>query len=260
MRVLVLDCTRNKERSLTRHELLQKIFVTHRSKDLEVTVHSHPRWTNDGVIKTRPGESFNENSDTQQLRDEIRREGPFDGVVAFGKEAELVGRYLLLNEHHQSEDKEPASFQFAIFFDGALTLDYLMALGIDVPEAAKRVVKIAEDRAERKLGPLPEHVEGARRAMFNSDDCFGLNLNKSLPLLKINIPTLHVWSTSDPRFPRAIQLAGFCNSYLRKTLAHDGKGEVPKDSETVEKLRELVDWCVRSARWPGQDSFAAMAA
>ena len=168
------------------------------------------------------------------------------------------GVILLLSEFFDYNNGKPP-FKFAIFFGGALSLEFLKALQVNIPEAAQKFVDDAEARAKNNLCPLLEHIESAQRATYDSDDCFGFNLNVIPRRLKINIPTLHVWSTEDPRFPRAIQLAGVCQPYFRLMLPHDGKNDIPDDPEVVRRLREFIERCALWSRWPGQEQEIDMA-
>jgi pimeloyl-ACP methyl ester carboxylesterase len=187
----------------------------------------------------------------------LASEGPFDGVVALVREAELAASYILIHEYFDYNTGK-APFKFAVFFGGALSVHLLRSLRINIPEAAQKVIDDAEAAAKNNLCPLPEHVERAQRATYDSDDCFGFNLNVIPRRLKINLPTLHVWSTEDPRFPRAIQLTGFCQPYLRLTLSHNGKNDIPDDPKVVDWLRELIEQCALRSRWPGQEQETEM--
>lgn len=139
-----------------------------------------------------------------------------------------------------------------MFISGSIPLKALRDLGVPVSNAAESVVAEAELQRDRGLGPSASHTADARRAVFNSDDCFGLNLN-SIPLeLKIRMPTVHVWGEQDPMFPTSVQLAGLCDPYIRKIHVHGGKCEVPRDGKDVVELASLLEWCIRCATWPGQ--------
>ncbi|KAH9884730.1 serine hydrolase FSH [Xylariomycetidae sp. FL2044] len=213
------------------------------------------------------------------LTTELETNGPYDGVLAFAEGAAVVSSYLL---HHQWYD-EPASsssssspsssptptppIKFAIFLGGQLPLGVLGdLLGAPAPAAARRVVAEARRQHRLGLGPLAAHVAVARRAAFDSDDCFGLNLNRIPPELKIRIPTLHAWGERDPLLPGAVHLAGLCDPYLRKIYVHPGAREVVPSSSlggreeeeeddavvVVEEMAGLIRWCIRCATWPGQ--------
>ncbi|KAI3318432.1 hypothetical protein HD806DRAFT_512230 [Xylariaceae sp. AK1471] len=182
------------------------------------------------------------------LTRKLDADGPYDGVIAFSQGATLVSGYLL---YHQWYVLSTLPFRFAIFISGSISLEVLRDLGIPVSKDAKRVVEEVELRRQGGLGPMPSHVSLARQAIFNSDDCFGLNLN-TVPLeLKIRIPTVHVWGRNDPTFPTSIHLAGLCDPYLRKIYPHSDGHEVPQETEDTRQLGQLLLWCMERAIWPG---------
>lgn len=183
------------------------------------------------------------------LATKLEVDGPYDGVIGFSRGATLVSSYLLYHQWYEHEHSPP--FRFATFISGSISLAALKDLGVPVPRAAERVVEETELRRQEDLGPLPSHASQARQAMFNSDDCFGLNLNKVPLELKIRIPTAHIWGTKDPGFPTSIHLAGLCDPYIRKIYTHDGAHEVPQGKEGTEQLSQLVLWCMQQAAWPG---------
>lgn len=183
------------------------------------------------------------------LTTKLEVDGPYDGVIGFSQGAALISSYLLYHQWYDYEHSPP--FRFATFISGSISLAVLKDLGVPVPRAAERVVGETKIRRQENLGPLPLHVSLARQAMFNSDDCFGLNLNKVPLELKIRIPTVHIWGTKDPGFPTSIHLAGLCDPYIRKIYTHDGAHEVPQGKEDAEQLSQLVLWCMQQAIWPG---------
>ncbi|KAI1136858.1 serine hydrolase FSH [Hypoxylon sp. FL0543] len=186
----------------------------------------------------------------ERLSVRLDRDGPYDGVLAFSRGAALVSSFLMYRQWYDHE--LPPAFKFAIFINGSIPLNVLRDLGVPVSREAEDVVAQAELRRDGALGPLPAHAAKARRAVFNSDDCFGLNLNR-IPLeLKIRIPTVHVWGDNDPLFPTSIQLAGFCDPYIRKIFTHPGEHEIPRGENALVEIASLIEWCIQRASWPGQ--------
>jgi pimeloyl-ACP methyl ester carboxylesterase len=182
------------------------------------------------------------------LARKLDTDGPYDGVIAFSQGATLVSGYLLYQQWYASRTPP---FRFAIFISGRIPLEVLKDLGVPVSKDAERVVKEVQLRCQAGLGPLPSHTSLERQAIYNSDDCFGLNLNKVPLELKIRIPTVHVWGRNDAAFPTSIQLASLCDPYLRKIYTHsDGHG-VPQEIEDTGQLGQLLSWCMQRAIWPG---------
>ncbi|KAI1370654.1 serine hydrolase FSH [Hypoxylon crocopeplum] len=184
------------------------------------------------------------------LAEKLERDGPYDGIVAFSQSAALVSSFLLYRQWYDHE--LPPPFKFAIFISGNIPLKVLRDLGVPVSIEAERVVAEAELQRDLGHGPSLAHMTKARRAVFNSDDCFGLNLNRMPLELKIRIPTVHVWGEKDPLFPMSTQLAGLCDPYIRKIHVHPGTHEVPQNSKELTELATLLEWCIQRATWPGQ--------
>ncbi|KAL7628396.1 hypothetical protein AAE478_002598 [Parahypoxylon ruwenzoriense] len=184
------------------------------------------------------------------LSRKLDHDGPYDGVIAFSQSAALVSTFLLYRQWYEQE--LPAPFRFAVFISGSIPLAALKDLGVPVSRETEHLVAEAELQRDQCLGPLLAHATKARRAVFNSDDCFGLNLNK-IPLeLKIRIPTVHVWGEDDPLLPTSTQLAGLCDPYIRKIHVHQGARELPRDEKQLAELASLLEWCIQRATWPGQ--------
>lgn len=183
------------------------------------------------------------------LQRKLHGDGPYDGVIGYAQGAAVVSSYLLYQQWYDHEHGPP--FRFATFISGGISLAVLKDLGVPVPRAAEQIVEEAGLRCEAHLQPLPSHISLARQAIFNSDDCFGLNLNRVPRELKIRIPTVHIWGMNDPDFPTSIHLAGLCDPYIRKIYRHDGGHEVPQKPEDTQELGQLVLWCMQRAIWPG---------
>ncbi|KAI6084480.1 serine hydrolase-domain-containing protein [Hypoxylon rubiginosum] len=204
-----------------------------------------------------PRHKFYETGDVKDVRTahewlekKLDHENPYDGVLAFSQSAALVSSFLLYRQWYDHE--LPPPFRFAIWISGNVPLEVLKDLGVPVSKEADGVVAQARLQRGQGLGPSPAHTAKARRAVWNSDDCFGLNLNR-LPLeLKIRIPTVHVWGEKDPMFPGSVHLAGLCDPYIKKIHVHQGAHEVPRDGKDVTELASLVEWSIHRATWPGQ--------
>ncbi|KAI1099775.1 serine hydrolase FSH [Jackrogersella minutella] len=195
-------------------------------------------------------EAKNIHKASEWLATKLDRDGPYDGVIASSQGAALVSSFLLYRQWYDHE--LPPAFKFAVFVSGSIVLKVLNDLGVPVSNEAEEVVAQAKLRHAQALGPSPVHTAKARRAVFNSDDCFGLNLNRVPLELKIRIPTVHVWGENDALFPTSVQLAGFCDPYIRKIYTHQGAHVVPQGEEEVDELASLIDWCIHRAAWPGQ--------
>ncbi|KAI1214241.1 serine hydrolase FSH [Annulohypoxylon truncatum] len=184
------------------------------------------------------------------LATKLDSDGPYDGLIAFSQGVTVVSGFLLYRQWYDPE-LSPA-FKFAIFISGSISLKVLKDIGAPVSKEAETAITQAVLQRDQVLGPLSAHVTKARRAVFNSDDCFGLNLNR-LPLeLKIRIPTVHIWGEKDPLFPSSIHLAGLCDPYIRKIYTHSGGHEIPQEENELMQITPLIEWCIHRGSWPGQ--------
>ncbi|ORY70420.1 serine hydrolase FSH [Pseudomassariella vexata] len=202
------------------------------------------------------------------LRDVLELRGPYDGVLAFSQGCALVSSYILYQQWYEPEALPP--FKFAIFICGEVPISALKDLGCPVSRDLEELdLRIQEQSSEKTTGQCHEnHVDGGgetrwrskgtdyaayiRRAQFDSDDCFGLNLNR-IPLeLKIRIPTVHVFGEGDPMVAGSVRLAGLCDPYIRKVYNHGGGHEIPETEQANHDLAGMLMWCADRGRWPGQ--------
>ncbi|KAI1439127.1 hypothetical protein GGR50DRAFT_2392 [Xylaria sp. CBS 124048] len=181
------------------------------------------------------------------LKQKLDVDGPYDGVIGFSDGGTLVSNFLHHNQWYSQEELEP--FKFAIFISACVSRSVLEDHGA---HDAIAIVQEMELRARDGLGPSPEQVRERARATFDSDNCYGLNLNKVPLEIKIRIPTVHVFGTSDPCFPASVHLIGLCDTYIRYIHQHPGGHVVPQGRQEADALRPLLVSCLRRASWPGQ--------
>ncbi|KAI2623731.1 serine hydrolase FSH [Xylaria nigripes] len=177
------------------------------------------------------------------LENKISTDGPYDGVIGFAEGGTLAASYLLRKIRHRDDDKSP--FKFAIFFSASVSASVLKYLNAP---AAVRVVEETELRHQTNLGPTAEHIAQKRQALFNSDDCFGLNLNKVPREFRLRIPTVHVCGLKDPCFPAHFHLAVLCDTYLRQIYEHPNGHVVPQTKEEYGELDPLIVLCIRKSK------------
>jgi hypothetical protein len=78
---------------------------------------------------------------------------------------------------------------------------------------------------------------------------FGLNLSQLPAQLKIQIPTVHIYGSKDPRYPASLQLSHLCSPELRRTYDHCSGHDIPRTKEVSETIASLIRW---SAQMAGQ--------
>jgi pimeloyl-ACP methyl ester carboxylesterase len=180
--------------------------------------------------------------------------------MMFSQGCALVSSYMMYRQWYEPDDPPP--FKFAMFICGGMPISVLKDLGVPVSKAVEELdERTKQQLMEKTTGEITrdrwqvtEYASIVRRAQFDSDDCFGLNLNTIPQELKIRIPTVHVYGSKDPRIPASVQLAGLCDPYIRKVYDHGGGHEIPRSKEVSETLAQLLLWCVEKGAWPGQDA------
>ncbi|KAK7982031.1 hypothetical protein PG988_004269 [Apiospora saccharicola] len=180
----------------------------------------------------------------------LEQNGPYDGVMMFSQGCALVSSYMLYQQC------SPCSSA------GGIPITALKDLGVHVSKEVEeldhrtknQLLEKTTAEVTRDRWQLTDYASVVRRAQFDSDDCFGLNLNKIPAELKIRIPTVHVFGEKDPRLPASIQLAGLCDPYIRKVYNHGGGHEIPRAKGVSEELAQLLQWCAIRGSWPGQDT------
>jgi hypothetical protein len=172
--------------------------------------------------------------------------------------------------HHNNEHPEQAlPFKGAIFVCGGLPLQVLTDLGLPVSERAWEInarsgtvlARVAASASEEigkllavKNGPgsvrqglwnRTEHLEhDVAKTTFpdDSSDVFGLDIEAIPEVLRIGIPTVHVFGIKDPRYPASIQLAHFSKEKKRRTFDHGGGHDIPRTTVVSNRIAELVVW------------------
>lgn len=190
----------------------------------------------------------------------MEKQGPYDGVITFSQGCALVSSYMLYKQWFDPD--LPSPFKFAMFICGGVPITVLKDLGVPVSKEVEeldertkmQLMEKTKGEITRDRWQVTDYASVVRRAQFDSDDCFGLNLNTIPQELKIRIPTVHVYGCKDPRLPATVQLAGLCDPYIRKVYDHGGGHEIPRTKEVSDSLAELVQWGAEKGAWPGQDS------
>ncbi|KAI0202422.1 hypothetical protein F4808DRAFT_421563 [Astrocystis sublimbata] len=183
----------------------------------------------------------------------IYEDGPYDGVLAFSEGAEIVSTFFMFEQYFRGLDSPP--FNFAVFVNGSLSLGALKAWGVSVPIAASEIVRETKSRRAQHGNRFSRAgVVAARRALYDSDNCFGLNLNHIPRELKIRIPTGHLWIENDPGVPTFTHLAAMCDPYLREIFSFEGVASENYAwvSYHEAELANCVVECMRKGAFPGQ--------
>lgn len=64
---------------------------------------------------------------------------------------------------------------------------------------------------------------------------------------RINVPTVHVYGTKDPRYASGVHLSGICDPAQRRTFNHEGGHEIPRTAAVSNSLAGLFKWASEQA-------------
>jgi hypothetical protein len=61
---------------------------------------------------------------------------------------------------------------------------------------------------------------------------------------RINVPTVHIYGSKDPRWAAGVHLSGICEPSKRRTYDHGGGHEIPRTAAVSNSIAELFQWAV----------------
>ncbi len=198
------------------------------------------------------------------LDDYLVVHGPYDALMGFSQGCLLISSYLMhlardVQAASASQAAPPPPIRGAIFVCGGLSFTSLDDLGVTVPPRARSIeyqsvqALHATTRRFRELASRPEkiqrgvglwddtsrlvHVLGGPQPA--ADDVFGMDFATQFPQdLAIDVPTVHVYGSRDPRYPAALQLAHACR---RRTMYdHGGGHDIPRTTEVSVQIARLI--------------------
>ncbi|KAH0349650.1 hypothetical protein KCU83_g5357, partial [Aureobasidium melanogenum] len=223
--------------------------------------------------------SFYQSADIDNLRsahawllEVVERQGPYDGVLAFSQGCALAATLML--ELQAGVERTEASrhrqqpFRFAIFICGGLPLTYFAGRGYAVSDAAWQYDEQARLAlsSQASLNALlqcgsqrwnqqdwttldnDKHSSSSHPESPSATTVFGLDLAQVADAHKIQIPTVHVYGSKDPRKGSALQLAGMCRPDITKVACHGGGHDIPRTSEASDLIAKLILWAATETR------------
>jgi len=189
------------------------------------------------------------------LDDYVEEHGAYDAVCCFSQGCSLVLTYLLY--HAKERPDEPLPFKSAVFICGGVPFSVLEDLGLHVSQKAKDINDRTGEALRRKAGKLREIAANIDMispgfglwddtgdllhdpsAVPERSDVFGLDFTAFPGTALVDIPTVHVYGSKDPRWPSSMQLAHFCSS--RTMYDHGGGHEIPRSTAVSLRIAELV--------------------
>ncbi|KAJ5902761.1 Serine hydrolase FSH [Penicillium taxi] len=198
-------------------------------------------WSGDGVEATRQACS--------QINEYITKNGPYDAAMMFSQGC-VLGSSLLL--FHQEETPHlPPPFKTAIFICGGASLNVLEELGFHVSAEARERDLNSRAALALQAGSSAVLAQGANRWTGLKSLDGGLSEEQLQAEIaspfRIDIPTVHVYGTKDPRYAAGVHLSGICEAEKRRCYNHDGGHEIPRRGEVNRSLAELVEWALDQA-------------
>jgi pimeloyl-ACP methyl ester carboxylesterase len=178
------------------------------------------------------------------LKEIIKEDGPFDGVIGFSQGAALAASLLLCHQSDTPQKSPP--FKVAVFIAGGLPLSPSSDFGKDVTEEAQSAERSGGLQLERKLGPgkgnaqvtidgpqSDEKKDPESRVFSFDPDVFSRE--------RIGIPTVHIIGSKDPWLGYSKSLIKLCRTDLAKVRFHNGVHEVPRTPASLRQCAEQIE-------------------
>lgn len=64
---------------------------------------------------------------------------------------------------------------------------------------------------------------------------------------RIDVPTVHIYGSKDPRYAAGVHLSGVCEPAKRRLFNHGGGHEIPRTEAVSSSIAELVKWALVQA-------------
>lgn len=206
----------------------------------------------------------------------MEEDGPYDGVIGFSQGAALAATLIL----HQQTSLDCA-FKFAIFLSGHLPYSPDKRFGINLADIlAKAGISPDLLREIQRLNPLQympliadsvinacsektdSPSSGEERSctvkasnnsfchvdpQTESETSFIIHHSVIFRQSRISIPTVHIYGLNDPMLPQARLLTQLCSTMTYKVVEHEGKHEVPRSQESLDRCQSAIDWALARA-------------
>ncbi|KAJ5085001.1 Serine hydrolase FSH [Penicillium argentinense] len=190
-------------------------------------------WDSDSVDSVRAACAW--------LNDYIAKNGPYDAALMFSQGCVLGSSALLF--HQEETPHLPPPFKSAIFICGGASLNVLVELGFHVSAEARERDAASRSALALQAGSSAVLTKGANRwTGLNSLDG-GLSeeeLRREITSpSRIQIPTVHIYGSKDPRYAAGVHLSGICDPENRRTYNHGGGHEVPRTDAVSRSIAEL---------------------
>mgnify|MGYP002717973311 FL=1 len=195
-------------------------------------------WENDSVDSIRATYDW--------LTDHIAKNGPYDLALMFSQGCVLGSSALLF--HQEETPHLPPPFKAAIFVCGGASLSVLEEMGFHVSAEARERDRASRAALAQQATSSAVLAQGANRWTGLKTLDSGLSedeLRKEITSpYRINVPTVHIYGSKDPRWAAGVHLSGICEPSKRRTYDHGGGHEIPRTAVVSNSIAELFQWAV----------------
>lgn len=184
-----------------------------------------------------------------RLNEYIAQHGPFDAALMFSQGCVLGSSALLL--HQEETPHLPPPFKAAIFVCGGASLSVLEEMGFHVSAQARERDLASRSALALQAGSPAVLSRGSERwtglgALDGGLSEEELRSEISCPY-RIDVPTVHIYGSKDPRYAAGVHLSGVCEPAKRRVFDHGGGHEIPRAEAVSGSIAELVKWALAQA-------------
>ncbi|KAJ5780720.1 Serine hydrolase FSH [Penicillium paradoxum] len=198
-------------------------------------------WENDSVDAVRATHNW--------LNEHIAKNGPYDIALMFSQGCVLGSSILLF--HQEETPHLPLPFKAAIFICGGASLNVLEEMGFHVSAEARERDLASRSALALQAGSNALLTQGADRWTGLKSLSGGLSeaeiRNEITSPFRINVPTVHIYGSKDPRWAAGVHLSGICEPEKRRTYDHGGGHEIPRTAVVSNSIAELFQWAAAQA-------------
>lgn len=163
----------------------------------------------------------------------------------------VLGSSLLLL-HQEETPHLPPPFKSATFICGGASMIMLQELGFHISAEAHERDSASRTALELQAGSAAVLSQGVNRWKGLNSISGGLSedelRNEIQSPYRIDIPTLHVYGSKDPRYAAGVHLSGVCNPEKRRIYNHGGGHEIPRTNEVSSSIADLFLWAIDSTK------------
>jgi Serine hydrolase (FSH1) len=179
------------------------------------------------------------------LKQHIKQNGPYDGVIMFSQGCTLGASILL--DHFKETPNDPPPFKFAIFICGGPSLVQLESeFGFTIAPELWDIDAASVKSLSKRADSSAILAQGSNRWQNDLSDVTDLSLEALMEMVRgpyrINIPTVHVIGANDPRNLAGHHLYEISHPDARRIYEHSGGHDIPRNQTTSLTLCRLLRW------------------